>query len=207
MSIWNVINRERLPKHRNWRTAIHEAGHAMLAIGEGADFEDIVLEQDGNRNGQIRNLSLPPDVDSRLRIYLAGIMAVRLLRHRWDTGLFNTAWDDLGSVSNFLRDDRHPDRTLRWNVTETERRLLENWDAVLNIARALLLTRFISFDEALRLFRLSDKGSSAIQPGGKMGSKGWQKLLDHIEMRMRFPNGLEDVAREYGFQISRDYGA
>jgi hypothetical protein len=198
---------ERLPKRPNWRTAIHESGHATLAICEGRDFEDIVLKRDGNRNAQVRNLRFRPDDDECVRISLAGIMSVRLVRHRWDTGLLNTAWDDLGTVSNFLRNDRDPDRSLRWNVTETERRLLENWDAVLNIARPLLLTRSISFAEALRLFKLSDRSSSAIRPEGKMGSRGWRPLIDHIQWRIRFPNGLEDVAREYGFQISGDYGA
>jgi hypothetical protein len=57
------------------RTAIHEAGHATLAIIEGRPFAEIVLQKTGNATAVIRNVSCRKDDDEVLRILLAGLMA------------------------------------------------------------------------------------------------------------------------------------
>jgi hypothetical protein len=189
-----------LRRRRNWRTAIHEAGHTTLAIIEGRPFEDIIIKRDENTNGMTRSLSLRHSDDECVRILLAGIMAARLARHRWDTGLFDTAWDDLGFVADFCRNHEAGERLLRWNVTATERYLREHWSPLLGVAMTLSHARRISFAEVRQEFKEWKGRPSEAEPPGVLGPRGWVPLIEQINWRMKYPNGLEDVAREFRFQ-------
>ena len=181
-----------------WRTAVHEAGHAVLAIIEGRPFDDIVLEKAENSNGMVRNLAFRPGDDEIVRILAAGIMASRLARNRWDGLLFRSAHDDLGVVADFVKDAANPDGLLRWNIDATADYLETNWCSVEAIAVSLIRHRKASHEECVRLYAEGREKAKESRPFGKLGDSGWNPLLRHIETRIKYPNGLIDRLKEFG---------
>lgn len=187
-----------LRSHRESRTAIHEAGHAIVAFAEGRRFEDVVLEQAENRNGSVRNLWYRCDDDDIVRILLAGIMAARLARNRWDPVLFITSHDDIRLISEFWANRQGSwKESMTWNVFRTEQLLVEHWTVVERLAARLIQLKLVRFET---VSKLHDEASSDVRfanrPFGKLGSRGWTPLLDHLEFRLRYPDGIHDLLKE-----------
>lgn len=182
-----------LRRRRNWRTTVHEAGHATLALVEGRRFGDIVLERGENTNALIRDLEVRRNDDEQVRISLAGIMAVRMARRRWDTGLFSSAWDDLGHVADFLRVRPKAEPLLHWNVEATERHLRGHWHRLIGVAAALSRSRRLAFEEVFDIFRGAPANRGAFAPAGDLGRRGWGPLIGHILWRVENPQGFGSV--------------
>jgi hypothetical protein len=185
-----MIDSDTLWNHRQLRTAIHEAGHATIAIYEGLTFEEIIIQRGGDSNATMRNLRVPrvSEIEA-VRIDLAGIMAARLARHQWGSFLFNTAHDDLGRVAEFFRrysDSIAATASLKWNVRRTANTLIEHWVAVELIAAELINRKTIGYGTACELFYMA-KEKNEHQPRGTLGKKAWDPLVDLLLLRIKFP--------------------
>ncbi|HEX4612196.1 MAG TPA: M50 family metallopeptidase [Urbifossiella sp.] len=197
----NLTDTARWLRTQRWmRTAVHEAGHAVLAIIEGRPFDDIVLEQDDSSNGMMRNVSYRPGDDEIVRITVAGVMAARLARRRWDRRLFTTAHDDLGVVAEFAKTAANAVGLLTWNINATAQYLESNWGSVEAIAAALIRRCELTHTDCTRLYAEGRASARGRKPFGKMGASGWKPLFDRIEDRMRYPNGRIDRLREQGIR-------
>jgi hypothetical protein len=178
------LNSHWLRKQPQRRTAIHEAGHAVVAIIEEWPFEDVVLEERDDRNAVLRNLECRPHHDAFLRIYAAGIMAARLARRRWDEVLFRSARDDLEAIAVFMESESVSEGQLKYNVTRTEKHLVQEWGVIESIASLLIRNRRVTHEAALHL-RAEQRETQDARPFGKMGAAGWQRLYARLDLRIK----------------------
>jgi hypothetical protein len=173
-------------RQRGWRTAIHEAGHAVIAISERCPFEEVVLQHDGIGNGMLRNLSYRGGDDEVVRILLGGILAARLTRRYWNTLLFITSRDDLCKVAEFYADNPNPEPSLRYNLGRVLAFLMDSWTSVERIAEALLTTKQLSAAKIHAMYESGVKDVHRRAPIGKLGKTGYEPLYRHLRIRMRF---------------------
>jgi len=97
-----------------------------------------------------------------------------------------------------MKNQIDPDPLLQWNVTATERYLVENWSSVENIAIYLIRRRQVTFEEATQLFDEGEQEGPEQRPFGKLGASGWDPLYKEVKWRIRYPNGIQDVLKEHG---------
>ena len=183
---------------RKWRTALHEAGHAVMAIVERRPFQDIVIGDTPTERGMVRGLLLSPLDDDQVRIHLGGIMSARLSLPRWHRRLFQGAHDDLGEVARFYRHRSDVAATLARNVSATASSLVANWSAVHALALRLERRGRATFDEALQAARTQ---ASGLRPQGTLGARGWRPLVEHVLWRVRYPGGLRDALAAHGVEL------
>ena len=101
------LNTTWLRKHSRYRTAIHEAGHAVLALHLCIPFADVTVLKDDDYNGRISYLEFRTGEEECVRVLLAGIMAMRLTRQRWNQLLFQVTHNDLRDIANYLNDNAY----------------------------------------------------------------------------------------------------
>lgn len=173
------------------RTAVHEAGHAVVALLEGQQFDDIVIGTTDGVGAVVQNISYRDGDDEVIRIALAGIMAARLIRRSWRSPFLDTAFDDIGIVADFVRDAKTVDFLIEYNINRTEQLLLENWAAVTQIAKCFKQRQIVSYSDALAVVKNPTKKTET--PIGRLGNDRWKPLEDQIRWRMQNPRGLADV--------------
>lgn len=185
-----------LQKHHRARTAIHEVGHAIMMIEAGHRFAELAMLTNGEANGIMRDAILGSHAqDDVVRVCLGGIVAARLARQLWDDHLFNSAWDDLGVVADFLRTCSSPERTLNWNLDRTKTVLTRHWYALESIAVLLLSKGKIHYDVCVACWNKGQPEAAA--PFGRIGAKGWKPLIEKIEWRINNPRGMVDVMERF----------
>lgn len=173
------------------RTAVHEAGHAVVALLEHQQFDDIIVGTTDGVAAVVQNMSYRANDDEVVRIALAGIMAARLTRRSWRSPFLDTAFDDMGMVADFFRNSENVDLLLDYNITRTETLLLENWAAVTQIAKLFRRQRAVSHRDAITILKNSE--SEIETPEGQLGNDKWKPLEEYIQWRIQYPNGLPDV--------------
>lgn len=122
------------------RTAIHEAGHIVVAKALGRYVRSAVLQNDGTADVWHDRALLPgTEVSVDLRITLAGLEAEKL------AGLFNEesvprSHQDLDEVKRLLGRLRPPDRpagVLEWCRAQSSALLKDRWPKVERLAEDL----------------------------------------------------------------------
>jgi len=182
-------------KQQRWRTAVHEAAHAVIALHEGRSFRDVVIEVAGRSNGMVRDLLIDPNDDDHVRILLAGSIAHRLRVRQWHGRIFEAADDDLNAVAGHFRvmERARALPLLTWNVDRTRDELVERWGAVERVAEALATERRLTVDQVSRL--VDRRRARKLSPPGRVPDGSWGRLIDHVLWRVDNPGSLRD-ARE-----------
>lgn len=178
------------------RTAIHEAGHALIAVFEGLPFESVCLGRIADRNGSIENLRYKNDDDDIVRVLLGGIMAARLMRRSWGFKFLSTACDDMNRIANLWREREYPETIIRWSIDRTAGMLFKRWSSVEVVAQSLVRKGVLSFEDVKALVVQPSELPSA--PPGRLGKEGWRPLFEQIELRFRYPeldNLLDSIQR------------
>lgn len=146
-------------------TAIHEAGHAVMAELCGQHLTEVEIEGDSEHAGTVQSLRFPPDpaeddspeaaaasIEARLKCVLAGTVAEGRVSGRdgWDQ-----ASEDLDLAVRLamrLVDDCEDVPPLLEDVREVvEEELACNWPAVEALAAELLERRSLSGAEVRKL--------------------------------------------------------
>jgi hypothetical protein len=177
---------------RRWRTAVHEAGHVLMAVEEGCPFGDVALTKTADTNGAMNRISCRRGDDEAVRIALGGIVAVRLCRSRWYWQLFAGAYADLGIVADFFRGTGDAERVVEFNVKATASAISSHWAAVEELAAELVRHRRFSCETA---FDLADKALPHRAPPFRLEDADWKPLVEHIHWRIKYPRGREDALR------------
>lgn len=174
-------------------TALHEAGHAVLALHEGREFDDVIIEVAGLSSGMLRGLRVDVTDDDHVRIALAGAIAHRLRVSLWTPRIFDAADDDLGTVATYLRTSAPADirALLAWNVDETRRLLTKQWGTVERIGSALAVARCLTHSQIREMAAASRHDTKA--PPGRAPHETWTRLVDHILWRVEHPGSLHDA--------------
>lgn len=182
-------------KQQRWRTAVHEAAHAVIALHEGRRFRDVVIEVAGRSNGMVRDLLIDPNDDDHVRILLAGPIAHRLRVRNWHGRIFEAAADDLNAVAGHFRvmERARALPLLSWNVDRTRDDLVERWGAVERVAEELATKRRLTVDHVSRL--VDRRRRARIAPPGRVPEGSWGRLIEHVLWRVDNPGSLHD-ARE-----------
>jgi hypothetical protein len=177
---------------RRWRTAIHEAGHVLLALEEGCPFDSVVLNRTADSNGAVSRISCRSGDDEAVRIALGGIVAVRLCRSRWYWQLFAAAHADLGTVADFFRGARDAEHGVEFNVRATVAVVSANWAVVEDLADAMMKHRGLSDGAAREIIASSPRPR---MPPTRLEDADWKPLVEHIHWRIRYPRGRVDALR------------
>ena len=175
---------------RRGRTALHEAGHVLVAIEEGQTFDEVVLKKTADAHGVTRGISYRDGDDEIIRILLAGIVTVRLSRKRWYWQLLESAHDDVGHIADFFRGSENAQWGVDWNLKATVAMITEQWAVVEAIARGLLERRRLSHQEAVAI---AEKKHKRRRPPGSIDEGGWMPLIDRIHWRIKYPRGMVDA--------------
>lgn len=180
-------------RRQRWCTAVHEAGHAVVALHERREFRDVVIDLAGRATGMVRDLQIDLDDDDHVRISLAGAIAHRLRVRAWHPRIFEHADDDLGSVATHFR-PMESTRTrilLTWNIEHTRDILVERWGAVERVANALTRARILTIDEIRRLMELHDARPHS--EARQRRSASWNRMIEHILWRVENPGSLAEA--------------
>jgi hypothetical protein len=180
-----------------YRTSIHEAGHAVIALAEYKTFSAIEVGEAGNVVACVTGISHRPEDDDQVRILVAGIMAARLERKSWRSPFLSTAASDISRVADFYRVARHRESLLRFNIDQTATDLRKNWTAVVSIARVFRKLRKVEFSHASELFEAARKAPK-LEPKGDLSPNGWEPLIEDIQWRVDHPDLAELVTAGQG---------
>jgi hypothetical protein len=172
-------------------TAIHEAGHAVVALCEGCTFDRVVLAADGDVLGTVHNVKTMLGHEHGARIKLAGVVAERLCRRAWRGELICAAEGDLIGVGAFFRENDAGD-LIDWNIAATHETLLENWTAVEKIARALSRRKELSYDVVREIW--SAAASMPLKtPPGRIDDEMWEPLRKRVVWHVANPDGMKAI--------------
>ena len=169
------------------RTAIHEAGHAILALAVCYQFENVVIvENDDDVSAMIRNIEFRRGEDEIIRVLLGGIMAVRFTRKRWSRLLFNTARDDIEKVGQLLSENNWSESLLRWNVNSVSGTLSQHWFKVEKIADHFFEFGEVSWSAAKSIW------DAPPQQGAQATARDvhpdvWEPLVGRVLFKMKYP--------------------
>jgi hypothetical protein len=177
---------------RRWRTAIHEAGHVLMAVEEGCLFGDVALNKTADTNGAMNRISCRRGDDEAVRIALGGIVAVRFCRSRWYWQLFAGAYTDLGLVAEFFRGTADAEWGVEFNVTRTAAAISSRWGTVEEFAAELFRHRGLSRETACEM---AARRLPLRRPPTHMEEVDWKPLVEHVHWRIKYPRGREDALR------------
>jgi len=189
-------NRKYLRSPRNWRTAVHKAGHSVIAIVEGCPFEDVVLQKVDDTTAMLRSLEYRAGDEEIVRILLGGIVAARFTRSRWDYSLFQSCNSDLRKIGEFYFGHPNPERSLRYNIDRVALSLSDCWNSVEHIATDLVRRKMLSAEQIRELYQNGLDDIERRRPPGKLAKNECEPLYDHLKLRVRYPNGLTDMLNE-----------
>jgi hypothetical protein len=145
----------------HWRTAVHEAGHAMVELLEGVDFARAVVRADGSGEVETQGLQAEYDecsLESRVATDLGGAVAEELVFNDVEPGGVET---DLRVALARLR-VTHPERVgeddegvayVRAQVARVRAMLRRRRPALLKLAEALLRKRTLERRECALIVR------------------------------------------------------
>ena len=170
-------------------TAIHEAGHAVVALCEQCTFSRVVLGGDGDVVGVTYDVVTRPGGEESVRIKLAGVMAERLCRRTWRHDLTRAAEGDLIGVGAFVRENDISD-LVGWNIEATHETLVENWNAVEKIARALEGKKQLEYAEVHEIWSAASS-MPAKAPPGQISDNIWAPLRARIDWHIANPGGVQ----------------
>lgn len=173
-----------------WHVAVHEAGHAVLALHEGLLISDITVRSAPRKVGHVGYQSAPyAGDDALLRISLAGVVADRLRVSRWQPRSLDSAYCDISLVAEFLRplSAKSQDFLITWNIDATHAILCRSWALVDAIATALVARGSLAASDVQRII---DAPRADRAPPGRLGRRQWQPLVHRIRFHIGRPGGI-----------------
>ncbi len=161
-------------------TAHHEAGHAVVAVHCGVTFDRVTIKASESSAGMLVGLRLlSGQEDDAIRIGLAGIMAMRLMYRRWQSGLFQRTRDDLDYAARSVMAMSNGSATLTWCIEDNARFITQRWGTVTSAARMLLQEEEIGYDAVLAVVASTARVRDA-PPGG---TSDWRLLTTRVLAR------------------------
>lgn len=176
------------------RTALHEAGHAVMMLAERREFETVVIARTERSSGMVTGPRLMSGDDEQVRVVLAGIVAHRLSVRTWHPSLFNRAADDLEAAAAFYRGHAAPRASIQWNVGQVQRVLVERWAGVEAIAEVLIRERELTFEQVSQVATAAHHVRRV--PPGRTPPSCWSRLVDCVESQVKYPGGLAALLRD-----------
>jgi ATP-dependent Zn protease len=146
-------------------TAFHEAGHAVMAELCGRLLTEVEIVGDREHTGSVQSLAFPPDpadgarseeetedVERRLKIILAGIVAEAMLSGREDWDETSEDLDSAVRLAMRLVDDCEDVLPLLFDIrVDVERDLHAHWPAVELLAKELIDRKTMTGSEVRKL--------------------------------------------------------
>lgn len=148
-------------------TAVHEAGHAVMAELCGRLLTEVEIVGDREHSGMVHSLAFPPDrsgavppedeaedVERQLKIVLAGTVAETMFAGREDWDETSADLDEAVRLAMRLVDDCEDVLPLLADIrSDVERDLRSRWAAVEAVARELLIRRALTGAEVRSLLQ------------------------------------------------------
>jgi len=148
-------------------TAVHEAGHAVMAELCGRQVTEVEIVGDREHSGMVHSLALPPDpadgaalegdredVERQLKIILAGTVAEAMVSGREDWDETSEDLDAAVRLAMSLVDDCEDVLPLLAEIrSDVERDLRDRWTAVEALAAELLIRKALTGTEVRNLLQ------------------------------------------------------